>query len=77
MPRSYLFGFGPRYSRHEPYRLNRAFIWCTQGYDNRFGRKGPNPNVVVWALVGAPVGRRGGSYLQYGSVGGRFRQVHG
>lgn len=62
MAMSYLVGFGPRYPQQvhhrgastESYRRNRAFIGCTQGYDNWFGRKRPNPNVVVGALVGGP-----------------------
>ncbi|KAK4781941.1 hypothetical protein SAY86_016043 [Trapa natans] len=62
MGMSYLVGFGRRYPRQvhhrgastEAYRSNRGFIGCTQGYDSWFARKGPNPNVVVGALVGGP-----------------------
>lgn len=36
------------------HRENKAFIGCTQGYDNWYGRGDPNPNVVVGAVVGGP-----------------------
>lgn len=36
------------------YRENKAFIGCTQGYDNWYGKGDRNPNVVVGALVGGP-----------------------
>ncbi|KAK3423951.1 hypothetical protein EUGRSUZ_F00710 [Eucalyptus grandis] len=59
---SYLVGYGDKYPlrvHHRgasiaPYRKSKGFIGCTQGYDNWFGRRGPNPNVVVGALVGGP-----------------------
>uniref|UniRef100_A0A7N0ZXD2 Endoglucanase n=1 Tax=Kalanchoe fedtschenkoi TaxID=63787 RepID=A0A7N0ZXD2_KALFE len=62
MNTSYLVGFGPSYPlrvHHRgasvvSYREHKGFIGCTQGYDNWYGRPGPNPNVVVGALVGGP-----------------------
>ncbi|XP_077217123.1 glycosyl hydrolase 9B8 [Tasmannia lanceolata] len=62
MKMSYLVGFGPNYPskvHHRgasivSYRENKAFIGCTQGYDNWYGRQGPNPNDLVGALVGGP-----------------------
>ncbi|XP_052177295.1 endoglucanase 11 [Diospyros lotus] len=62
MNMSYLVGFGPRYPtrvHHRgasivSYRDNKAFIGCTQGYDNWYSQDGPNPNVLVGALVGGP-----------------------
>ncbi|KAJ6401366.1 hypothetical protein OIU84_016725 [Salix udensis] len=62
MNMSYLVGFGPKYParvHHRgasivSYRENKAFIGCTQGYDNWYGREEPNPNVLVGALVGGP-----------------------
>ncbi|KAE8680236.1 Endoglucanase 11 [Hibiscus syriacus] len=59
---SYLVGYGSRYPQRmhhrggsiESYSEKKGFIGCTQGYDNWFHRKGPNPNVVVGALVGGP-----------------------
>ncbi|KAI6687553.1 hypothetical protein NL676_024381 [Syzygium grande] len=59
---SYLVGYGDNYPLRvhhrgasiESYRRNKGFIGCTQGYDSWFGRRGPNPNVVVGALVGGP-----------------------
>ncbi|XP_058210615.1 endoglucanase 11 [Rhododendron vialii] len=62
MNMSYLVGYGPNYPtrvHHRGasiacYRENKGYIGCTQGYDNWYSRKGPNPNVVVGALVGGP-----------------------
>ncbi|XP_022930866.1 endoglucanase 11-like [Cucurbita moschata] len=59
---SYLVGFGPKFPtrvHHRgasilSYRENKAFIGCTQGYDNWYGRGDPNPNVLVGAVVGGP-----------------------
>ncbi|GAB2274939.1 hypothetical protein Dimus_009708 [Dionaea muscipula] len=59
---SYLVGYGHSYPKRVhhrgasvvSYRENKAFIGCTQGYDNWYGRPDPNPNVVVGALVGGP-----------------------
>ncbi|GAB4859416.1 hypothetical protein Ancab_010882 [Ancistrocladus abbreviatus] len=59
---SYLVGFGfnyPKRVHHRgasivSYRENKAFIGCTQGYDNWYGKPEPNPNVLVGALVGGP-----------------------
>ncbi|KAE8691124.1 Ribosomal protein L30 family protein isoform 1 [Hibiscus syriacus] len=59
---SYLVGYGSRYPQRmhhrggsiESYGENKGFIRCTQGYDNWFHRKGPNPNVIVGALIGGP-----------------------
>ncbi|KAK9133217.1 hypothetical protein Scep_012745 [Stephania cephalantha] len=62
MSMSYLVGFGSRYPKRVhhrgasvvSYRENKGFIGCTQGYDNWYGRKDPNPNDLVGALVGGP-----------------------
>ncbi|KAM5585475.1 endoglucanase 11-like [Rosa sericea] len=62
MAMSYLIGYGPNYPLRlhhrgasiDSYKRNKGFIGCTQGYDNWYGRKDPNPNVVVGALVGGP-----------------------
>ncbi|XP_072980908.1 endoglucanase 22-like [Typha angustifolia] len=59
---SYLVGYGPKYPVNVHHRgasivshkVNNGFIGCTQGYDDWFGRQGPNPNVVVGAIVGGP-----------------------
>ncbi|KAJ9560847.1 hypothetical protein OSB04_006007 [Centaurea solstitialis] len=59
---SYLVGFGPKFPtrvHHRgasivSYRENKGFIGCTQGYDNWYGSRDPNPNTVVGALVGGP-----------------------
>lgn len=59
---SYLVGYGSNYPQRVhhrgasvvSYRENKAFIGCTQGYDNWYGRVEPNPNVLVGALVGGP-----------------------
>ena len=59
---SYLVGYGPKYPQRvhhrgastESYKGNKGFIGCTQGYDNWYGRSGPNPNVLTGALVGGP-----------------------
>ncbi|GLT57521.1 hypothetical protein SLA2020_304870 [Shorea laevis] len=62
MAMSYLVGYGLRYPQRvhhrgasiESYRRNKGFIGCIQGYDYWFGQKGPNPNVIIGALVGGP-----------------------
>ncbi|KAF3648223.1 Endoglucanase 16 [Capsicum annuum] len=59
---SYLVGYGPKYPRRvhhrgasvDSYKKRKGFISCTQGYDNWFGRKNPNPNMLFGALVGGP-----------------------
>ncbi|KAL6196270.1 hypothetical protein ACLB2K_031885 [Fragaria x ananassa] len=64
---SYLVEYGPNYPLRlhhrgasiDSYKRNKGFIGCTQGYDNWYGRKDPNPNVVVGALVGGPDGDDG------------------
>ncbi|PQQ04831.1 endoglucanase 11 [Prunus yedoensis var. nudiflora] len=51
MNMSYLVGYGPKYPQRvhhrgasvESYRENKGFIGCTQGYDNWYGGKEPNP----------------------------------
>lgn len=77
MNMSYLVGFGPKFPtrvHHRgasivSYRENKGFIGCTQGYDNWYGSKDPNPNIVVGALVGGPNQKdeffdRRGNYMQ-------------
>lgn len=62
MNMSYLVGYGSNYPKRVhhrgasmvSYRENKGFIGCTQGYDNWYSNEGPNPNVVVGALVGGP-----------------------
>ncbi|KAH9606010.1 hypothetical protein KSS87_021029 [Heliosperma pusillum] len=62
MNMSYLVGFGSSYPKRVhhrsasivPFRDNKAFIGCTQGYDSWYGKVDPNPNVLVGALVGGP-----------------------
>ncbi|KDP30800.1 hypothetical protein JCGZ_13743 [Jatropha curcas] len=62
MNMSYLVGYGSKYPtrvHHRgasivSYRENKGFIGCTQGYDNWYSQKEPNPNVLVGALVGGP-----------------------
>lgn len=62
MAMSYLVGYGSKYPQRvhhrgasvESYKTDKGFIGCTQGYDNWFGRREPNPNVLVGALVGGP-----------------------
>ncbi|GKV17720.1 hypothetical protein SLEP1_g28187 [Rubroshorea leprosula] len=62
MAMSYLVGYGLRYPQRlhhrgasiASYRKNKGFIGCTQGYDYWFAQKGPNPNVLIGALVGGP-----------------------
>lgn len=62
MRMSYFVGFGskfPRYVHHRgasvvSYRESPGFIGCTQGYDNWYSRREPNPNIIVGALVGGP-----------------------
>lgn len=59
---SYLVGYGPKYPQRvhhrgasiKSYKGYKGFIGCTQGYDNWYGRRDPNPNVVIGALVGGP-----------------------
>nr|XP_009394546.1 PREDICTED: endoglucanase 7 [Musa acuminata subsp. malaccensis] len=59
---SYLVGHGGRHPRRVhhraassvSYKVDRAFVGCTQGFDEWYGRGGDNPNVVVGALVGGP-----------------------
>ncbi|KAL5548462.1 hypothetical protein UlMin_003693 [Ulmus minor] len=59
---SYLVGFGPNYPRRvhhrgasiDSFKRSKGFIGCTQGYDNWYGRRDPNPNILVGALVGGP-----------------------
>ncbi|KAK8954510.1 Endoglucanase 11 [Platanthera zijinensis] len=59
---SYLVGFGDRYPKRVhhrgasivSYKESRAFIGCTQGYDEWYSQLKPNPNVIVGALVGGP-----------------------
>ncbi|KAF7815873.1 endoglucanase 11-like [Senna tora] len=59
---SYLVGYGAQFPLRvhhrgasiESFRGNKGFIGCTQGYDNWYGRRDPNPNVVIGALVGGP-----------------------
>ncbi|KAL5729833.1 cellulase [Ranunculus cassubicifolius] len=77
MSTSYLVGFGSKYPKkvhHRgasvvSYKGNPAFIGCTQGYDNWYGKKDSNPNIIVGALVGGPDGRddfrdERGNYMQ-------------
>ncbi|KAF6159133.1 hypothetical protein GIB67_032750 [Kingdonia uniflora] len=62
MSMSYLVGYGSKFPtqvHHRgasivSYRENKGFIGCTQGYDNWYGRRARNPNVLVGALVGGP-----------------------
>ncbi|PIA36831.1 hypothetical protein AQUCO_03200063v1 [Aquilegia coerulea] len=62
MSTSYLVGFGDNYPKRvhhrgasiASYKGNKGFIGCTQGYDNWYGTKDPNPNILVGALVGGP-----------------------
>lgn len=62
MAMSYLVGFGLKYPQKlhhrgasiESYKGDKGFIGCTQGYDIWYSRQGPNPNVLVGALVGGP-----------------------
>ncbi|KAF9590101.1 hypothetical protein IFM89_030849 [Coptis chinensis] len=62
MSTSYLVGFGSKYPKRVhhrgasvvSYKECKGFIGCTQGYDNWYGSKDPNPNVLVGALVGGP-----------------------
>ncbi|KAF3634251.1 Endoglucanase 11 [Capsicum annuum] len=59
---SYLVGFGPNYPKRVhhrgasivSYRENKGFIGCTQGYDYWYNKDGPNPNVLIGAIVGGP-----------------------
>lgn len=62
MNMSYLVGYGENYPKRVHHRgasivcygENNGFIGCAQGYDNWYGKKEPNPNVLVGALVGGP-----------------------
>ncbi|KAJ7963740.1 Endoglucanase [Quillaja saponaria] len=62
MAMSYLVGYGsnfPKRVHHRgasigSYRWSRGFIGCTQGYDDWYGRRDPNPNILTGALVGGP-----------------------
>lgn len=62
MSMSYLVGYGSKYPHKvhhrgasvESYKTDKGFIGCTQGYDYWYGRREPNPNVLVGALVGGP-----------------------
>ncbi|KAJ6423822.1 hypothetical protein OIU84_024738 [Salix udensis] len=62
MGMSYLVGYGSKYPERvhhrgasiESYKTQKDFIGCTQGYDLGYSRQGPNPNVLVGALVGGP-----------------------
>ncbi|KAL6861725.1 hypothetical protein ACP4OV_017425 [Aristida adscensionis] len=59
---SYLVGYGARFParvHHRaasivPYKDSKEFIGCAQGFDDWFGRRSANPNVVVGAIVGGP-----------------------
>ena len=59
---SYLVGFGTKYPskvHHRgaslvSYKQSRAFVGCTQGYDDWYGRANDNPNLIVGAVVGGP-----------------------
>ncbi|XBH98839.1 endoglucanase 16-like [Triticum dicoccoides] len=59
---SYLVGYGAKFParvHHRaasivPYKDRKEFIGCAQGFDDWFGRKSANPNVVVGAIVGGP-----------------------
>ncbi|XP_072952638.1 endoglucanase 7-like [Typha angustifolia] len=62
MGMSYLVGYGLKYPTNVHHRSasivsqkkSQGFIGCTQGYDDWFGRRGKNPNVLVGAIVGGP-----------------------
>ncbi|WOK93510.1 endoglucanase 7-like isoform X1 [Canna indica] len=62
MHMSYLVGYGPNYpvrvhhrgSSTVSYKKSDSFIGCMQGYYDWYGRRSPNPNVVIGALVGGP-----------------------
>ncbi|CAM0913407.1 unnamed protein product [Alopecurus aequalis] len=59
---SYLVGYGSKFParvHHRaasivPYKDRKEFIGCAQGFDDWFGRRSANPNVVVGAIVGGP-----------------------
>jgi hypothetical protein len=59
---SYLVGYGAKFParvHHRaasivPYKDRKEFIGCAQGFDDWFGRRSANPNVVVGAIVGGP-----------------------
>ncbi|KAI4305756.1 hypothetical protein L6164_029103 [Bauhinia variegata] len=74
---SYLVGYGSKFPQRVhhrgasivSYREHKGFIGCTQGYDNWYSREGPNPNILVGALVGGPDNGdnfedRRGNYMQ-------------
>ena len=75
---SYMVGFGPRYPtrvHHRaastvPYKEDKSFIGCAQGYDAWFGRQMPNPNVLVGAIVGGP-----GAKDEFRDVRGNYMQT--
>lgn len=62
MAMSYLVGYGTKYPKRvhhrsasiESFKDNKAFIGCTQGYNNWYGRQAPDPNVLIGAVVGGP-----------------------
>ncbi|RWV87383.1 hypothetical protein GW17_00050629 [Ensete ventricosum] len=77
MRTSYLVGYGRKYpmkvhhrgSSIVSYKRNQGFIGCMQGYYDWYGRRAPNPNVVIGALVGGPDSRdkfrdNRGNYMQ-------------
>ncbi|CAD5173862.1 unnamed protein product [Musa acuminata subsp. malaccensis] len=59
---SYLVGHGARYptrvhhraASSVSYKEDKSFIGCSQGYDEWYGSRSENPNVLVGALVGGP-----------------------
>ncbi|WOK92634.1 endoglucanase 7 [Canna indica] len=59
---SYLVGYGDRFPRRVHHRaassashkVQKSFIGCAQGYDEWYGRRSGNPNVLVGAVVGGP-----------------------
>ncbi|XP_062077605.1 endoglucanase 11-like [Humulus lupulus] len=59
---SYLVGYSVNYPQRvhhrgasiDSFKKSKGFIGCTQGYDSWYGRREPNPNVLVGALVGGP-----------------------
>lgn len=62
MNKSYLVGYGSDYPKRVhhrgastvSYKVIHSFIGCTQGYHSWYGRQGPNPNVLMGAVVGGP-----------------------
>ncbi|KAM6553747.1 hypothetical protein CsatB_014509 [Cannabis sativa] len=59
---SYFVGYGAQYPQRvhhrgasiDSYKKTKGFIGCTEGYDSWYGRREPNPNVLIGALVGGP-----------------------